>query len=161
MKRAYLCWISSKSSIVASGIISPARNSIIKPKHLLKAKQFVCWLNNPWIYSSHALIWAYEYTNYCDVIMSTMESQITSLTIVYSTVYSGSDRRKHQSSASLAFVRGIHRWPPNSPHKGPVTRKMLQFDDVIMYCHTAIANGYRNNCIEIICECIQTLSLET
>ena len=46
--------------------------------------------------------------------------------------YSGADQRKHQSSASLAFVRGIHRWPVNSPHKGPVTRKMFPFDDVIM-----------------------------
>ena len=43
-----------------------------------------------------------------DVIMSTMASQITSLAIVYSTVYSGADQRKHQSSVSLAFVRGIH-----------------------------------------------------
>ena len=59
-------------------------------------------------------------------------SQITSLTIVYSTVYSGTDRRKHQSYVPLAFVRGIHRWPVNSPHKGPVTRKMSPFDDVIM-----------------------------
>ena len=67
-----------------------------------------------------------------DVIMNTMVSQITSLTIVYSTVYSGADQRKHQSSASLAFVRGIHRGPVNSPHKGSVTRKMFPFDDVIM-----------------------------
>ena len=44
----------------------------------------------------------------------------------------GADQRKHQSSASLALVRGIHRWPVNSPHKGPVTRKMFPFDDVIM-----------------------------
>ena len=65
-------------------------------------------------------------------IRGTMASQITSLRIVYSTVYSGADQRKHQSSASLAFVRGIHRWPMNSPHKGPVTRKMFLFDDVIM-----------------------------
>ena len=50
-----------------------------------------------------------------DVIMSTMASQITSLAIVCSTVYSGADQRKHESSASLAFVRGIHRWPVNSP----------------------------------------------
>ena len=63
-----------------------------------------------------------------------MASQITSLTIVYSNVYSGSDQRKHQSSVSLAFVRGIHRWPVNSPHNGPVTRKMFPFDDVIMLC---------------------------
>ena len=52
-------------------------------------------------------------------------SQITSLTIAYPTVYSGADQRKHQSSASLAFVRGIQRGPVNSPHKLPVTRKMF------------------------------------
>ena len=51
---------------------------------------------------------------------------------VYSTVCPGADRRKHQSSEPLAFVRGIHRWPVNSPHKRPVTRKMFPFDDVIM-----------------------------
>ena len=71
--------------------------------------------------------------HYDDVIMTTMASQITSLAIVYSTVYSDADQRKHQSSASLAFVRGIHRWPVNSPHKWPVSRKMFPFDDVIMY----------------------------
>ena len=65
--------------------------------------------------------------------MTTIASQITSLTIVYSIVYSDADQRKHQSSASLAFVWGIHRWPVNSPHKGPVTRKMFPFDDVIMF----------------------------
>ena len=58
---------------------------------------------------------------------------ITSLRIVYWTVYSGTDQTKHQSSASLAFVRGIHRWPVNSPHKWPVTWKMFSFDDVIMH----------------------------
>ena len=68
--------------------------------------------------------------HYGDVIMSAMTSQITSLTIVYSTVYSGADQRKHQSSASLVFVQGIHRSPVNSPHKWPVTRKMFPFDDV-------------------------------
>ena len=64
-----------------------------------------------------------------DVIISAMASQITSLTIVYS----GANQRKHQSSASLAFVLGIHRWPVNSPHKGPVTRKIFPFDDVIIH----------------------------
>ena len=64
--------------------------------------------------------------------MGAMASQITSLAIVYSTVYSDPDQRKHQSSASLAFVRGIHRGPVNSPHKWPVTRKMFPFHDVIM-----------------------------
>ena len=65
--------------------------------------------------------------------MSAMASQITSLTIVYSAVYSGADQRKPQSSASLAFVWGIHRGPVNCPHKGPVTQKMFPFDDVIMW----------------------------
>ena len=59
-------------------------------------------------------------------------SQITSLTIVYSTVYSDADQRKHQGFVSLAFVRGIHRWPVNSPHKWPVTRKMFPLDGVII-----------------------------
>ena len=53
--------------------------------------------------------------HYNDVIMGAMASQITSLTIVYSSVYSGADQRKHQSSASLASVLGIHRWPVNIP----------------------------------------------
>ena len=79
------------------------------------------WLN--WQLKSAA-------AHYNDVIMSA--SQITSLTIVYSSVYSGADQRKHQSSASLALVREIHRWPVNSPHKWPVKRKMFPFDDVIM-----------------------------
>ena len=70
--------------------------------------------------------------NYNDVIMGTIASEFTSLTIVYSTVYSDGDQRKHESSMSLAFVRGIHRGPVNSPHKWPVTRKMFPFDDVIM-----------------------------
>ena len=50
---------------------------------------------------------------------------------------------KYQSSASLAFVRGIHRGPVNSPHKGPVTRKILPFDDVIMINH------FMNMCLYI------------
>ena len=64
--------------------------------------------------------------------MGMIAPQITSLTTVYSTDYSDADQRKHQSSASLAFVRGIHRGPVNSPHKWPVTRKMFPFDDGIM-----------------------------
>ena len=76
------------------------------------------------------IVWSTHYYN--DVIMSEMGSQITSISTVCSTIYSGADQRKHQSSASLAFVGGIHRWPVNSSHKRPVTRKMLSFDDVIM-----------------------------
>ena len=70
--------------------------------------------------------------HYSDVTMSAIASLITSLTIVYSTVCSGADQTKHQSSVSLAFVQGIHRWPVNSPHKWPIARKMFPFDDVIM-----------------------------
>ena len=81
--------------------------------------------------------------HYNDVIMGAMASQITSLTIVCSNIYSGSDKRKHQSPASLAFVRGIHRWPVNSPHKRPVTRKMFPFDDVIM--RNGWQHGWYNN----------------
>ena len=80
-------------------------------------------------------------THYSDVIMVAMASQITSLTSAYSTVYSGADQRKHQSSASLAFVRGIHCWPVNSPHKWLVTRKMFPFDDVIIGNPPVICNG--------------------
>ena len=71
-------------------------------------------------------------THYDDVIMTMLASQITSLTVVYSIVYSGVNQIKHQSSASLAFVREIHRGPVNFPHKWPVTRKMFPFDGVIM-----------------------------
>ena len=71
--------------------------------------------------------------HYSDVIMTAMAPQIISLTIVYSTLYSGADQRKHQTSASLAFVRRIDRWPVNSPHKGPLTRERFPFDDVIMH----------------------------
>ena len=52
--------------------------------------------------------------------------------LVFSTVYTGADQIKHQSSASLAFVWEIHRSPVNSPHKWPVTQKMFPFDDVTM-----------------------------
>ena len=73
-----------------------------------------------------------RHSHYNNVIIGAIASLITSLTIVYLSVYSDADQRKHQSSASLAFVRGIHRGPVNSPHKWPVTQKMFPFDDVIM-----------------------------
>ena len=64
--------------------------------------------------------------------MSTVVSQITFISIACSTTCSGTDQRKHQSSTSLAFMRGIHHWPVDSPHKGPVTRKMFPFENIIM-----------------------------
>ena len=95
-----------------------------------------CWYNNGlnWIANLRWGVWG-EITkpHYNEVIMSAMASQITGVVIVCSTVCWGTDQRKHQSSASLAFVRGIHRWPVNSPRKGPVTRKMFPLVDVIMF----------------------------
>ena len=64
--------------------------------------------------------------------MSAMASQFSGVSIVCSAVCSGTDQRKHQSSASLPFVRGTALCEVDSSHKGPVTRKMFPFDDVIM-----------------------------
>ena len=119
----------------------------------------------------------YNHIHYSGVMMGAMASQITSLTIVYSTVYScadavasqitsititystvhsGTNHRKQQSSTSLAFVRGFHRWPVNFPHKWPVTRKMFPFDDVIlhlcgrMYMDFSFLCDKRNNKVVLI-----------
>ena len=95
------------------------------------------------------LTWHYD-----EVIMGVMASQITSLAIVYPTIYSDTDQRKHQSSASLAFAWGIHRGPVNSPHKWSVTRKMFPFHDVIMdYYHwfPTWAHIEKGNTWEIFC----------
>ena len=95
-------------------------------RHFCMSQSEVC--SYPWHWTLNHFWWLH----YDDVIMGAMASQITSLTIVNSTVYLDADQREHQSPASLAFVRGIHRGPVNSPHKWPVTRKMFPFDDVIM-----------------------------
>ena len=71
--------------------------------------------------------------HYNDVIMSATASQMTGVTTIYLIVCWGDDQRKHQSSASLAFMWGIHLWPVISPHERPVTRKVIPFDDVIMW----------------------------
>ena len=84
------------------------------------------WARNVWV-AAHL-----NSGHYSDVVMGAIVPQITSLPIVHLTVYSGAGQRKHQSSASLASVREIHRLPVNFLHKGPVTRKMLPFGDVIM-----------------------------
>ena len=80
-----------------------------------------------------------------------MASQITGVSIVCSAVCSGADQRKHQSSASLAFVKGIHRRPVDSPHKGPVTRKVFLFDDVIMMLPVRSGFVWYNYVIFYIC----------
>ena len=70
--------------------------------------------------------------HYSDVIMSAAASLITGVSMVWLIVWLGADQRKHHSSGSQVFARGIHRWPMNSPHKGPVMRKRFPFDDVII-----------------------------
>ena len=92
-------------------------------RYYFMSVEFTAWLSN----HIHINLW-----HYSDVIMRVIAFQITSLTIVYSTLYSDVDQWKHYISAPLGFVRGIHRWPVNSPHKCPVPRKMFPFDDVIM-----------------------------
>ena len=73
---------------------------------------------------------SFQQSHYNDVIMGAIA--FTGVSIVYSTVCSGADQRNHQGYVSLAFVMRVHRWPVYSPHKGPATRKMFPFDDVIM-----------------------------
>ena len=83
-------------------------------------------------HSQYITVFFISHFHYNDIIMSAMASQITGVSSVYSTVCSGTDQREYQSSASLAFVRGIPRWPVNPSHKGPVMRKFFPFDDVIV-----------------------------
>ena len=113
----------------SSALAMELRQSCSKPS--IYTWQSLSWILEDDIDTKFMFRWKHHYG---DVIMGTVAYQITRLTIVYSTVYSGADQRKHQSSASLAFVRGLHRRPVNSPHKWPVTRKISPFDDVIMYC---------------------------
>ena len=91
------------------------------------------------LYSKHV---TYVACHYAGVIMSSMASQITSVSMVCPTVCSGADQRKHQSSAPLAFVGRIHRSPVNSHQKRPVTRKMCPFDDVIMLYHQVFVSQF-------------------
>ena len=86
------------------------------------------------------------HNHYSDVIMTTMASQITSLTIVYSAVYSDSDQRKHQSSASLAFVWGFHRdrWIPRT--KGQLRGKCFHLMTSSWYCHWGLSALFQGIC---------------
>ena len=133
----YACWYDEKfvtfgfcSRLCNSKFHNLIRISYFKMQSLVENYTSECsFANDPWLDLVYV---ADSFDNYDGVIMGAMASQITSLTIVYSTVYSVADQRKHQSFESLAFVRGIHRGPVNSPHKWPVTREMFPLDDVIM-----------------------------
>ena len=94
------------------------------------------WRHSKWPTRSSKISAQFHYSG---VIIGAMASQITSLTSVHSTVCSGADQRKQQSSASLAFVRGIHRGPVNSPQKWPVTRKMFHL--MTSSCERSITNA--------------------
>ena len=126
--------IESDSITGALGCYRPVHRGKIKAQSFNKADDSFIWkFSTTTLYGN--FIWSDTgkfHMHYNDVKMGAMASQITGVSVVYSTVYSGSDQRKHQSPASLAFVRGIHRWPVNSPHKGPGTREKFPFDDVIM-----------------------------
>ena len=87
--------VSPKNVVFCCGLVSVDRNCLIANEYSLKNMGKIEWYH------------------YSDVIMGAIASQITSLTIVYSTFYSDADHRKHRSSASLAFVREIHRGPVN------------------------------------------------
>ena len=76
--------------------------------------------------------------------MGTIVSQITSLTVVYSTVHSNAENIKAPGHWPLLW--GIHRGPVNSPHKWPVTRKMFPFDDVIMMTRLCFASHIKVGC---------------
>ena len=89
--------------------------------------------------------------------MGAMTSQITSLAIVNSIVYSSADQSKQQSSVSLLFLRGIHQWPVISPTKGPVTRKIFSFDGVIM--HYIHVHRVRVSCV-LLCFGIEPTVLQ-
>ena len=72
--------------------------------------KFIVKQDSPLALCQPTLQWKLSWiNNYGDVIMNAMASQITYVSIVYSTVCSGTDQRKHQSSVSLPFVGGIHR----------------------------------------------------
>ena len=100
--------------------------------HLSKLKHGLCHLIHAFMLSWYSSGEQFGSERYNDVTMTMMASQITGVSSVCLTVGWGVDQRKHQIPASLAFVRGIHRWTVNSPHKRPVTQKMFPFDDVIL-----------------------------
>ena len=89
------------------------------------------------VFSLTSMFWfSFFVVHYSSIIMCAMAFQITGVSTACLPVCSGENQRKHQSSASLAFVKGNHRWPVVSRHKGPVTWNMFPLDDVMKYCRT-------------------------
>ena len=120
-------WFHSEIRLIKNGNVYPSPVSIHTCCNK-KLKLSYIYTEYAWIYGTFPAsykspfnTWRWKgilcrHNHYDDVIMSAIASQIISLTIVYSTVYSDADQRKHQSCASLAFVRGIHRdrWIPRT-----------------------------------------------
>ena len=164
----FQCHANSYSSLLKARIIYFQLGPILKKK-IIKNSSKIASMVILWLYCLHDRI---SYTgkmrssscwirvwHYSDVIMGMMASQITGLTIVYSTIYSGADQRKHQSSTSLAFVWGIHWWPDNSSNKWPVTWKMFPFHDIIMDSQSCDPFSFWNTCMLILVYLCQTISL--
>ena len=102
----------------------------------LHKKCHIWWKIACYVFRCHILVLGDNIpnkTHYSDVIMNPIASQIAGVSSVCSSVWLGADHKKHQSSVSLVFVRGIGRIPVNSPRKGPVMRKLFPFYDVIVY----------------------------
>ena len=138
-------WAFCRKLIVLQPICSVSAKNIMEC-YLIEweMRWYICHVGKWFPYTNRQLHLTLYTTaiHYNDVIMGAVASQIASLKIVYSIVNSGADQRKHQSSVSLAFVKGIHWWPVNSTHKRPVTQKMFPFDDVTTnYC---FSDGIRN-----------------
>ena len=107
-------------------------NHVSKRGHRSSAAMFIT-MPDKWVL--FLLVSQNTQFHHSDVIMSMMATQIAGISIVYWSVSSGADQRKHRSSVPLAFVREIHHWPGNSQHKRPVKWKIFTFDDIIMFSH--------------------------
>ena len=121
-----------------------------------------CWRNNwvPWYLRRHeshvmSLYWNMFWAcHYSDIIMSVMASQVTCVSIVCPTVCSGSDHRKHQSSASLAFASGIDRWPVDSQRASSAKNGsilMTSSCQMMYHCHTYVISTWINIKSKYIC----------
>ena len=116
----------------------------------------ICKLWNPmlWVICCLLYLRAVMHTwQFSHIIMSAMSSQVTGVSIVYSNVCSGADQRQHSSSASLTFVRVVHRYPVKSPHKRPLTRKCFHLMTSLCGCPLlCMTKGYfeLNYWIELI-----------
>ena len=111
-----------------------------------------------WKIISNASFWLIDgpatgLTHYSDVLMGVMASQITGVLIICPTVCSGADEKASKLRVT-GRCEGINRWPVDSPHKGPVSRKMFPFDDIIMHEHFSLLAGY-----VIFCTFYRTLTL--